>query len=40
MNPRSYTHLILTKLPKTYSGEKAASSKNVAKKTGYLSAEN
>jgi hypothetical protein len=30
----------LTKSPKTYNGEKTASSKNVAKKTGYLHAKN
>jgi hypothetical protein len=30
----------LTKLPKTYKGEKIASSTNVARKTGYLPAEN
>jgi hypothetical protein len=33
MNPCSYTHLILTKVPKTYDGEKTASSTNVAGKT-------
>jgi hypothetical protein len=26
MNPHSYIHLILTKAPKTYNGEKTASS--------------
>jgi hypothetical protein len=30
----------LTKVPKTYDGEKIASSTNVAGKTGYLPAEN
>jgi hypothetical protein len=30
----------LTKVPKTYDGEKTASSTNVAGKTGYLPAEN
>jgi hypothetical protein len=30
----------LTKLPKTYDGEKTSSSTNVAVKTGYLPAEN
>jgi hypothetical protein len=30
----------LTKMPKTYNGEKAASSTIVAGKTGYLPAEN
>jgi hypothetical protein len=32
--------LFLTKAPKTYNGEKIASSTNVAEKTGYLPAEN
>jgi hypothetical protein len=32
--------LFLTKLPKTYNGEKTAFSTNVAGKSGYLSAEN
>jgi hypothetical protein len=32
--------LFLTKVPKTYNGEKTASSKNVAGKSGYLPAEN
>jgi hypothetical protein len=32
MNPHSYTHLFLKKGPKTYNGEKAASSTNVAGK--------
>jgi hypothetical protein len=40
MNPHGYTHLILTKVPKTYDGEKTASSTNVAGKIGYLHAEN
>jgi hypothetical protein len=30
----------LTKVPKTYNGEKRASSTNVAGKSGYLPAEN
>jgi hypothetical protein len=30
----------LKKMPKTFDGEKTASSRNVAGKTGYLSAEN
>jgi hypothetical protein len=30
----------LTKVPKTYNGEKTASSSKVAGKTGYLHAEN
>jgi hypothetical protein len=30
----------LTKPPKTYDGEKIASSKNIAGKTGYLPSEN
>jgi hypothetical protein len=30
----------LTMVPKTYNGEKIASSTNVARKTGYLPAEN
>jgi hypothetical protein len=34
MNPHSYAH------PKTYNGEKTASSTNVAGKSGYPSAEN
>jgi hypothetical protein len=32
--------LFLTKMPKSYDGEKTASSTNVAGKTGYLLAEN
>jgi hypothetical protein len=32
--------LVLTKLPKTYDGEKTASSTNVAGKSGYPSAKN
>jgi hypothetical protein len=31
--------LFLTKVPKTYDGEKTASSTNVAGKNGYLTAE-
>jgi hypothetical protein len=40
MNTLSYAHLILTKVPKTYYGEKTASSINGSGKSGYLSAEN
>jgi hypothetical protein len=40
MNPQSYAHLIFAKMPKTYDGEKTASSTNVAGKSGYLPAEN
>jgi hypothetical protein len=40
MNSHSCTHLILAKVPKTHGGEKTASSTNVARKTGYLPAEN
>jgi hypothetical protein len=36
MNPHSYSHLILTKAPNTYNGEKTFSSTNVAGKSGYL----
>jgi hypothetical protein len=32
--------LFLTKVPKTYNGEKIASSTNIAGKTGYLPAKN
>jgi hypothetical protein len=32
--------LFLTKVPKTYDGEKIVSSTNVAEKSGYLSAKN
>jgi hypothetical protein len=32
--------LFLTKMPKTYNGEKTASSTNVGKKSGYLPAKN
>jgi hypothetical protein len=39
MNPHSYAYLILTKAPKTYNGEKTASSTNGTGKTGYLPAE-
>jgi hypothetical protein len=39
MNPHSYAHLILTKVPKIYDGEKTASSTNVAGKSGYLPAK-
>jgi hypothetical protein len=40
MNLCNYAHLFLTKEPKTYNGEKIVSSTNVARKTGYLLAEN
>jgi hypothetical protein len=40
MNPHNYTHLILTKVPKIYDGEKTASSTNVAGKSGYPPARN
>jgi hypothetical protein len=38
MNPHKYTHLIFDKVSKIYDGEKAASSTNVAGKSGYPSA--
>jgi hypothetical protein len=40
MNPHNYTHLIFYKGAKKYNGEKTASSKNVAGKSGYLSSRN
>jgi hypothetical protein len=40
MNPHNYAHLILTKEPKTYNGEKTSSLTNVAGKNGYPSARN
>jgi hypothetical protein len=40
MNPHSYAHLILTKVPKIYDEEKTASSRNVAGKSGYPSVKN
>jgi hypothetical protein len=40
MSPHSYAHLFLKKVPKTYDGEKATSSTNVAGKNGYPSAKN
>jgi hypothetical protein len=40
INPHSYAHLILTKVPKTHNGEKTASSANVAGKTGYPPVQN
>jgi hypothetical protein len=40
INPHTYAHLVLTKAPKTYDGEKIASLTNAAGKTGYLHAEN
>jgi hypothetical protein len=39
MNPHTYAHLIFDKAPKTYNGEKAAFSTNVAWKSGYLPAK-
>jgi hypothetical protein len=40
MNSHSYAHHILTKVPKTYDGEKTAPSRNVAENSSYLPAEN
>jgi hypothetical protein len=40
MSPYSYAHQILIKVPKTFNGEKIASSTNFAGKSGYLPAEN
>jgi hypothetical protein len=40
MNPHSYAHLIFDKVTKIYNGENKASSTNVARKSGYLPAEN
>jgi hypothetical protein len=40
MNPHSLSTLFLTKAPKTYDGEKTASSTNVAEKSDYLSSKN
>jgi hypothetical protein len=40
MNPHNYAHLFLTKAPKTYDGEKTASSTSFAGKNDYLSAKN
>jgi hypothetical protein len=40
MKPYNYNHLILTKVPKIYDGEKTDSSTNVAEKNGYPSARN
>jgi hypothetical protein len=40
MNPHSYAYLIFDKAPKTYNGEKTASSTNVAENSGYLPAGN
>jgi hypothetical protein len=39
-NPGSYAHCFLTNMPKTYDGEKIASSTNVAGKPGHLHVEN
>jgi hypothetical protein len=40
MNPHSYAHLSFDKGAKIYDGERTTSSKNVARKSGYLSAKN
>jgi hypothetical protein len=40
MNPQTMPTLFLTRAPKTYNGEKTASSTNVAGKSGYPSAKN
>jgi hypothetical protein len=40
VNPQSYTHLTLTKSPKTCHGEKTAFSTNGAWKGGFLPSEN
>jgi hypothetical protein len=40
VNQQAMLTLLLTKVPKTYNGEKTASSTNVAGTTGYLHAEN
>jgi hypothetical protein len=40
MKPHNYTHLIFSKVPKIYAGEKTASSTNVAGKSSYQSARN
>jgi hypothetical protein len=40
MSPYSYATSFLTKVPKTYNGEKIASSTNVAGKSGYPPAKN
>jgi hypothetical protein len=40
MNPHSMLTLFLTKVLKTYNGEKTTSSTNVAGKSGYLPAKN
>jgi hypothetical protein len=40
MNPYSYAHLFLIKMPKTYDGEKTSSSTNVSGQSGYPSARN
>jgi hypothetical protein len=40
MNLHSYVTLFLTEAPKTYNGEKTASSTNVSGKSGYLPAKN
>jgi hypothetical protein len=39
IKPHYCSHLILTKEPKIYTGEKSASSTNGAGKTGYLHVE-
>jgi hypothetical protein len=40
MNPHNCTTSFFTKVPKTYNGEKTASSTNVAENCGYPSARN
>jgi hypothetical protein len=40
MNSYCYSHLIFDKAPKTYDGEKTASSTNVAGESGFIPAEN
>jgi hypothetical protein len=39
-NPHSYAHFIFEKVAKNIDGEKTASSKHVAGKSGYMPAEN
>jgi hypothetical protein len=40
MNPHNYAHLILTQVPKTYNGEKKASSTNIAGRSCFLLQKN
>jgi hypothetical protein len=40
MKPHNYAYLIFDKVPKTYDGERTASSTNVAGKSGYLPSKN